>query len=60
MINELSYFNCFFPINVFTHCHFTKINWYILINGPRSQLSLRLPEQDNVKSGLFLDKLATL
>lgn len=44
-----------------THCHCTKINLTILINGPRSQLSLRIREQDNVKLGLFLAlSLATL
>lgn len=52
----LSYLNCFFPMNVLTHCRVAKTNFYVTINGPRSQQSLRLMEQDedNVKVGGFL------
>lgn len=39
MMELLSYLYSFFPMNVVTHCHFTEINLYILINGPRSQES---------------------
>ena len=47
--NVLSNLNYFFPVKVLAPCHFTKINFYIPINGARSQLSLRIIEQDNVK-----------
>lgn len=43
-------------MNVLTHCRVAKTNFYVTINGPRSQQSLRLMEQDedNVKVGGFL------
>lgn len=38
-----------------------QLNFHVLINGPRSQMSLSIKEQDNAQLGLFLaSSLATL